>query len=69
MVSEDSQGLGRFAVIHGLCDLCDLDQSRQREMSAVIHETNHLRELVEVISLRGPQRVVLEIRDDDVPDI
>jgi hypothetical protein len=69
MVSEDSQDLGWLAMVHCLGDTGDLDQTADRKMSSVIHQGNDIGELVEVVSLRRPQWVLLEERDDRVPEI
>src|SRR5262245_12198486 len=69
MVSEDSQHLGRLPEVHRLLDLCDLDQTRDREMPALIHQLDDPSELGEVVSFRCSQWVRLEERDDDVPEI
>ena len=69
MVSEDSQDLGWLAMIHRLGDTGDLDQTADREMPPVIHQGDDLGELVEVVSLRRSQWVLIEERDDDVPEI
>jgi hypothetical protein len=69
MVSEDSQDLGWLAMVHCLGDTGDLDQTADRKMSSVIHQGNDIGELVEVVSLRRPQWVLFEERDDRVPEI
>jgi hypothetical protein len=69
MVSEDSQDLERFAVIHRLCDLRDLHGAGHREMPAEIHRRDDRGELLEVVPLRCSQRVLSEERDDHVPKI
>ena len=69
MVSEDSQNLGWFAVIHRLSDLRDLDDSRHCEMPTEMHELDDSCELLEVLSLRRSQWVLLEERDDDVSQV
>jgi hypothetical protein len=69
MVSEDSQYLGWFAVIHRLSDLRDLDDPRHREMPTEIHELDDSCELLEVLSLRRSQWVLLEERDDDISQV
>ena len=69
MVSEDSQDFGWLSMIHRLGNTGDLDQASDREMSSVIHQGNDLGELVEVVSLRRPQWVLLEERDYDIPEI
>ena len=69
MVSEDSQDLGWLAMVHRLRDLRDLSDPRQRQMPAETNQLDDPYELLEVVSLRGPQRVPLEERDDDVPQV
>ena len=69
MVSEDSQDFGWLAMVHRLGDTGDLDQTADRKMSPVMHQGNDIGELVEVVSLRRSQWVLLEERDNDVPDI
>lgn len=69
MASEDSQCFGWLSEVHRLCDLRDLDETWHREMPALIHKLDDPSELGEVFSLRGPQWVLLEERDDDVPQI
>ena len=69
MVSEDSQDFGWLAMVHCLGDTGDLDQTADRKMSSVIHQGNDIGELVEVVSLRRPQWVLLKERDDSVPEI
>jgi hypothetical protein len=67
MVSEDSQYFGRLASVHRLSDLSDLTDSFNREMRASIHHGDDPGELLEVLTLRGTQPMLLEERDDDVP--
>jgi hypothetical protein len=69
MVSEDSQSLGWLAVIHRLRDLRDLDDAVHREVPAESHQIDDPSELFEVVSLRGSQWVLLEERDDYVPEV
>ena len=64
MVSEDSQNLGWFPVIHRLLDLCYLDDSIERHMSSKLHQFDDACELLEVLSLRSPQWVLHEERND-----
>ena len=65
VVSEDSDHFRtRLAVIHGFCDLGNLDHPLMREMNIELHETNTLSELDEVKLLRSSQRVFFEERDD-----
>ena len=69
MVSEDSQYLGWFAVIHRLSDLRDLHDSRNREMSAALHQLDDPYELLEVVPLRSSKWVFLEERNDPRPEV
>lgn len=69
MVSEDSQNLGWLAMIHRLSDTGDLDQSTDRKMPPAIHQSDNIGELVEVVSLRRSQWVLIEERDNDIPEI
>src|SRR5258708_38742625 len=69
MVSEDSQGLGRLPKVHRLRDLRDLDDPGYRQVSLTVHETDYLSELVEVATFRRSEWVLLEERDDDVPQL
>lgn len=64
MVSEDSQSLGWFAVIHRLLDFRDLDDSIDRHMSAELHQLGDPYELLEVSSLRSSQWILEEERHD-----
>ena len=69
MVSEDSQDLGWLPMVHRLGDTGDIDQTADRKMLPLIHQGNDIGELVEVVSLRRPQWVLLEERDYDIPEI
>jgi hypothetical protein len=69
MVSEDSEGDGWLSMIHRLDDLSDLHQAFEDQVSTLSHQVNDGDELVEVLTLRGPQRIRLEERNDHVPDI
>ena len=64
MVSEDSQHLGWFSVIHRLLDLRDLNDSIETHVSSKFHELDDLYELLEILSLRSSQWVLSEERDD-----
>jgi hypothetical protein len=64
MVSEDSQRLGGFPMIHRLSDLRDLDDSFHREMPTEFHQVDNAYELLEVPPLRSPQWVLSKERDD-----
>ena len=65
MVSEDSdQFVSGFAVVHRLCDFCDLDQTLTGQVSPCIDDLHAPREPLEVIALRCPQRMQMEERDD-----
>ena len=69
MVSEDSQHLSRLPKVHRLRDLCDLDETGHRQVPSSIDQSDDLGELREVVSLRSPQWVPLEERDDDVTQV
>ena len=69
MVSEDSECGGWLSMIHRLDDLSDLHQTGVGQVSSVSHQVNDGDELVEVVTLRGPQRIRLEERDNHVPDV
>src|SRR3954470_12986159 len=65
MVSEDSDQLRSVLLpVHRLGDLRDLHQTRAGQVTSVIDHPDDLRELLEVRSLRRPERVPLEERDD-----
>jgi hypothetical protein len=69
MVSEDSQDFGWLTAVHRLGDLSDLNQTGDREVLALLHETNHLDELLEVVTLRSPQLMFLKERDNGIPQV
>ena len=56
-------------MIHRLRYFSDFNQTGDREVLALLHETKHRRELLEVLTLRSPQLVLLEERDNHVPQI
>ena len=56
-------------MIHRLCDFSDLNETAHREVLSSFHQTDDLGELLEVISLRSPQLVLNEERDNDIPQI
>lgn len=64
MVSEDSQHLGWFPVVHRFGNLCDFLDSGNRQMLPLLHELDDPHELLEVESFRGSEWVVLEERND-----
>src|SRR3954470_15788525 len=65
MVSEDSDQLRSVLLpVHRLGDLRDLHQTRAGQVTSVVDHPDDLRELLEVRSLRRPERVPLEERDD-----
>jgi hypothetical protein len=70
MVSEDSDQLvpGLLAV-HGLGDLGDLHQTRSGQVATVVDHPDHLRELLEVRTLRRAQRIPLEERNNPLDEI
>ena len=66
MASEDSdQFVSGLAVVHGLRDLCNLDQAGRREMTVRRDDVETVRELLEIRLLRGTQWMSPEERDDD----
>ena len=69
MVSEDSQDLGGFPVVHRLNDPRDLDQAIDREVSTETHQSDDLGELVEVVTLRCSKSMLLKERDNHVPQV
>ena len=69
MVSEDSQRFGWLSKVHRLSDLRDLDETGHRQVPAESHQVDDLRELLEVVSLRGSKWVPAEERDDHVPQV
>jgi hypothetical protein len=69
MVSEDSQELRWFAMVHRLDDGCDVCHPIHREVLTLLHETNDDCELFEVAAFRGSQRIGLEERNDDIPQV
>jgi hypothetical protein len=69
MVSEDSQELGWLAMVHRLDDRSNVCHSRNREVLALLHETNNLCEFLKVLTLRCSQGIRFEVRDDDIPQI
>lgn len=64
MVSEDSQELGRLPVIHRLLDSGDVSQPFQGQVTTSLHEFDDGRELLEVASFAGPERMLTEERND-----
>jgi len=70
MASEDSdEVVPRFAAIHRLSDLGDLDETASAQMTAVGDELDAPGELLEVLLLRGPHRMLLEERNDPFQEI
>ena len=51
MVSEDSQDFRWLSMIHRLRDLGSFNQAGNREVLALLHETKHCLELLEVVLL------------------
>ena len=64
MVSEDSQDLRWFSMIHRLRDLRNLNDARHRKVPTEFHQLNDLYELLEVLLLRSSQRVLPEEWND-----
>jgi hypothetical protein len=69
MVSEDSQDLGRFPMIHRLSDLSDLDEARPRQVLPLTPQIDDSYELFEVFPLRRSQRMFTEDWDDYIPQV
>ena len=70
MVSEDSdQDAPRLPVVHRLGNPSDLDETARGSMFPRSHDRHAPPEGVEVVALRGPQRVRFEERDDRVKQI
>lgn len=64
MASEDSdEVVPGFAPVHRLSDLSDLDETASAQMTAVGDQLDTPHELLEVLLLRGPHRMLLEERD------
>jgi hypothetical protein len=67
MASEDSdQIVPGLSAIHRLRDLDDRDETVDRLVTAGGDELDASHELLEVVTLRGPQRILLKERNDDV---
>ena len=65
MVSEDSdQLLSGLSPVHRLGDLSDLNEARRREVTPAGRELHTRCELLEVASLRRPEWVLPEERND-----
>ena len=65
MASEDSdQIVSGLPSVHRLCDLGDLDETFDRLVTAGRDELDASYELVEVLTLRRPQRMLLEEGND-----
>ena len=65
MASEDSDEIVPWlAAVHRLSNLGDLDETAPTQMTAVGDELDAPRELLEVLLLRGPHRMLPEERDD-----
>ena len=64
MVSEDSQDLRWFSMIHRLCDLRNLNDARHRKVPTEFHQLDDLCELLKILLLRSPQRVLPEEWND-----
>ena len=70
MASEDSdQVLPGFSMVHGFSDFSDLNQSPGGQVAAAVAELNAPRELLEILSLRRPKRILPEERDDHPKEI
>ena len=70
MASEDSDQIcSGLAAIHRLGDLGDLDEPIRLEMPATLDDLYAVRELLEVLLLRGAHRVPTEERNDRSPQL
>src|SRR5439155_27133340 len=70
MASEDSdQLLSGFAMVHRLSELGDLDQPFAGQVPIRLHDVHAVCELLEVQSLRGPQRMPTKERNDHFNEI
>ena len=70
MASEDSDELvPGFTAIHRLSDFGDLDETASAQMTAFSDELNAPRELLEVLLLRGPHRILPEEGDDPFDEV
>jgi hypothetical protein len=70
MASEDSdEVVPGLAAIHRLSDLRDLDETASTQMTAASDELDAPRELLEVLLLRGPHRMLPEERNDLLQEI
>ena len=67
MASEDfDQVCSGFLVIHRLRQFEDFNQTFRMKVLTIGHQSDALREGFKVKALRGPKRVLLEERNDDV---
>ena len=67
MASEDFDQVGSgFLVVHRLCEFEDFNQTLWMEVLTSCHQTDALRERLEVSSFCSPELVPLEERKDDV---
>jgi hypothetical protein len=69
MASGDSRNRDGFRMIHGLCDLGDLDEAVHGELEAHRHHPNDRRKLLELIGLGRSQWIRFEERNDRVEEI
>ena len=69
MVSEDSQDFRWLSMIHRLSDFCDLDETGHRQVPSSLHQTDDLGELLKILSLGSSQSVLIEERNDYVPQV
>ena len=56
-------------MVHCLSDLGDLDQTFMRQMSTILDHGHAPREALEIVPLRGLQRMLAEERDDRLREI
>jgi hypothetical protein len=70
MASEDSDELvPGLLPVHRLRDLGDLDETVEVEVTAGIDQLDAARELLEVLVLRAPHRILPEERDDRLQQV
>src|SRR5688500_1858580 len=68
VASEDSVHY-RCLPVHRLRDACDLDQTVRFEVASLLHQLEHIHELLEVVTLVREQRKLREKRNDDFFEI
>jgi hypothetical protein len=70
MASEDSdQIISRLPTVHRFCNACDLDETARCPMLFRRHDRHAPLEPLEVLTLRGSQRMLVEERNDRLEEI